>query len=217
MTTPPVIIAFGVPRSGTTFVQRWIYALKPSVAHTIKLQEGCYLHPKNSDDGLKHLRHFYANRKVLFIWIQRNPIGVFQSLYAAKKTQAERLKEVIPADMKGVSGIAKKDAPDYFEYIDRTFKNAQKQIGKPCVADGPTVDVLKVEFEKLGRKRYQKQICNAIAQKLSLPHHAEKTLFNFLKNNYNINPVRSGALSYGIRNQVELPPELVEKIIEKYG
>jgi len=217
MKQTPIIFAFGVPRSGTTLAERWIQSLPASAAHTSKLQEGSDLHPKNSDEGLKQLQHIYASRKVVFVWIQRTPIGIFQSLYAAKKIKEQNLEEVNPADMKGVRGIARKTPEVYFKYIDDTYYNTKKQMGEPCVPGGPLVEVLPVQYERLGETAYQRDICRKLVRRAGLGANEQHILERFLKEYYGKKPVRSGALSYGIRNKVELPPELVEKIIEKYG
>jgi len=213
----PVIYAFGVPRSGTTFAQRWIMSLPASSAFCSKLQEGSDLHPKNSRDGLKKLTHVHAGRKTLFVWIQRKPIGIFKSLYAAKKARDEQLVEVKPSPMNGIEGIASKTPKSYFKYIDDTYSSAKEQNASPCVPGGPLVEVLPVQYERLGETAYQRDICRRLVRKAGLSGDDQMILENFLKNEYGKNPVRSGALSYGIREQVKLPTELEKKIKEKYG
>lgn len=215
---PPAIFTFGIPRSGTTFAQRWLMSLPPEMAHVVKIAEHSSLHPWNSDDGLISLRHLYADRPVLFVWIWREPENVFRSFHTAKYVKQTGHKEQIETPMKGILGIAENSNKKVFRFIDVITANAEKQNGA-LIGKNIMVRILKVQYGKLGESNYQAEVSRNIA--LALKRKDEKIgreiLYRYLKNHYGKKPVREGALSHGLIGKVELPEGLKRKIRERYG
>ena len=77
-----IVINYGCPRSGTSFVDNMLEA-GTGYFHT-KLREFDHLHPVNSDDGLWNLASVFSKRFLLFVRIVRNPIDIFESWYHRK-------------------------------------------------------------------------------------------------------------------------------------
>ena len=74
---PPVVIIFGCPRSGTTFV-RDLLLMGQGYSYG-GLHEGLGPHPQNAARGLLELADMFAPQRVIFVRVVRHPLEIAES------------------------------------------------------------------------------------------------------------------------------------------
>ena len=82
MAVDTVVVNFGSPRSGTTFMEKCLLSLRGVL--TVKLPEGRLLHPCQSVDGLVDMCHWFQHRKLILIRTIRHPLEIAESLVALR-------------------------------------------------------------------------------------------------------------------------------------
>jgi len=205
--TKPTIISFGIPRSGTTLIKKWLEVIPPHIAEVIALRETHELHPVQCEDGLIHMRRAFDDGPILFVYVTRNPVDIFKSFYAARKAVQEQHAEVIPTKMRDLTGIAATPDKRIFEMIDAVQQNVFRQRDE--------VQMITVDYRTLLFPAIVSAVVDDITSVMR-PEDREDmgTVLNYwMAEHYGKAPVRAGKLSHGW-DDVKLPRKL-EKIIQR--
>jgi len=80
-----LIVAFGCPRSGTTFLLRALETLGALNVHVLRASEFWKCHPCRSDLGLVGLAQLFHEHQIVFVRIKRHPLDVARSFMAVRK------------------------------------------------------------------------------------------------------------------------------------
>lgn len=72
-----VIVSFGCPRSGTTFLAHSLSALQGVFA--FRLADGSMLHPSKSTTGLEAVDCLFYDQRLIFVRIIRSPMEIVES------------------------------------------------------------------------------------------------------------------------------------------
>lgn len=81
----PVVLTFGCPRSGTTYMAKSMECLNG--VETQKLKEIARLHPCLSRDGLLRLSEVFCETRLVLVRTVRHPLDVVRSFYALRKIE----------------------------------------------------------------------------------------------------------------------------------
>ncbi len=82
-----IIISFGCPRSGTTFLARCLSPLLGVFA--FHLPDGAKLHPSKSKEGLIQLDALFWNHRVVWVRIYRSPLDIVESFLALRQLKPD--------------------------------------------------------------------------------------------------------------------------------
>jgi len=77
-----IIISFGCPRSGTTFLARCLSSLVG--VFSFHLPDGAKLHPSKHKDGLIQLDALFWNHRTIWVRIVRHPMDIVESFLALR-------------------------------------------------------------------------------------------------------------------------------------
>ncbi len=102
MTPDQVVVGFGCPRAGTTFLGKCLEHLK---APAWKLSENVAMHPCNSTRGLLDLEEWFGAKRLVLIRIARDPLEIVESFLAARQMRTKN------------PGIARKTDREVVAYI----------------------------------------------------------------------------------------------------
>jgi len=212
-----LIISFGIPRSGTTFIQEWLTPVKEW--DYVKLGEANPLHPVQETSagksGLIGLRHLFRHRPVLFVYSERNELDIFRSFWAAKMIVENGLRERNPAWTKGIAGIAKNVPDKVWRFIDNTRRNTDAQDGATPWGEELSVDILRINYDTLAD--------DYIAHIATLAEYVPKKRRSYVCNQLEVwfgkhwgkRPVREGRLSHALK-KIDLPEDLEQKVRYTY-
>ena len=82
-----VVISFGCPRSGTTFLARCLSPLLGVFA--FHLPDGGKLHPCKSREGLIQLDALFWSHRAIFVRIYRSPLDIVESFLALRELKPD--------------------------------------------------------------------------------------------------------------------------------
>lgn len=85
MATTEIIVSFGAPRSGTTFMRHCLKAM--ANVFVTKLPEGRVLHPCISPDGLIELSHWLQHENLTLVRTVRHPVEIAASFVALRRPE----------------------------------------------------------------------------------------------------------------------------------
>jgi len=87
MVPKTVIISFGCPRSGTTFLARCLSSLVGVFA--FHFPDGAKLHPTKHNDGLIQLDALFWHHRTIWVRIVRHPLDIAESFLALRMVTPE--------------------------------------------------------------------------------------------------------------------------------
>lgn len=188
-----IILSYGCPRTGTTFVNHMLGQGLDII--TGKIAEGHASHPIKSNHGLLNLSYTFQKYNLVFVRTIRDPINIFESFYHAKSMKIEGL------DNQDYSSIKK-----LIETEEINTKNQSKE----------GINIVTINFDKLGETDYAKEkihdiICNTKDSVKNIEIYLE-----FIKNKYNKNPIRQGRLSDNLRKVSYLSEDQKQDINQWY-
>lgn len=168
-----IIICYGVPRSGTTYLLK---LLENSEHKVYKLPETVINHPCNSDYGLTSSKKLLGD-DVEFVRIHRSPTEIFKSFVAARMIVSE-------SGMDAMDGIANNTDEHIIKMILHEANNSriQYRLG---------LDIVNLDYANMNPTVLENKFGVDVA--------------NYHANNFKVNPVRGGRLSYGV--EVDLTSE----------
>ena len=176
--TNTVVIAFGCPRAGTTFLQKAVEGL--SGAFAFKMAEWTPLHPCKSDRGLLDISRLFSTRELILVRIYRDPLEIAESFLAARTKKA--------GDK--FLGIARHTDREVSKYICDESENVFRQ--KALLRERKNTRLIEVRYESLATSEGRKKFTAALAP-FSRGEGFRKTLDTFGKR-----PVRAGRMTLGL-------------------
>jgi len=81
----PIVLPFGAPRSGTTFLHRAFLLKVKDVFVPDKFRESYAFHPCRSNRGLMGLAQLFVKQHLVFVRILRHPMSCVESFVATRK------------------------------------------------------------------------------------------------------------------------------------
>jgi len=187
-----VILNYGCPRSGTTFI--W-FLLRAGTGYTYgKIGENDPCHPCNSGTGLLHIKKTFRDYNVVFIRTVRNPIQIFESFRHAHKTNDGE--------------IGKKADIEIKRYIQNEERNTKEQAGK--------VRILTVKFDMLSNDSYVEKVMTTFKKHFPNAEHNTNILRKYIHKNFNHFPVRPGKLQSGVKDRQYLSETERQEIMQWY-
>lgn len=181
-----VVVNFGSPRSGTTWMERCLLELKAPI-FTFKLAEGRILHPCQSKDGLLELAMILRHKHLTIIRTVRDPLEIAESFIAMRKLAKHGALRKF-TDAKAV------------EFITTESKNVAAQRGE--LKSSPEWkhegrQFFEVHYERMAEEGYRADFARRLTA--ALPD-SEENHQRMLKafDGYGKHPVRPGRLASGL-------------------
>lgn len=186
MAVDHIVINYGSPRSGTTFMWKCLGALQGAL--TFKLAEGRVLHPCQSKDGLVELCKILRFRKVILIRTIRHPLEIAESLVA--------LRDPRMWEGKRPSNISKFTDKRAVEFITLESKNTERQ--RPTLLrphfEVNALHFIEVRYEDLADPEKRKAFIREVTSSLPDPERNFELLSRTL-GGFGTTPVRRGRLA----------------------
>jgi len=190
-----VVVSFGCPHSGTTYMMKLLERGKGYLYFPLReIHED--IHPATSKTGLLTLIKFfnYAGYDHLFVRTKRDPLDIFESFYAKKYYNKKNLDEKI------------------YDFIFNESLNVydQKQSFKKCVKEGrikylgKRFNLVEVKYEDLYDVNKQRRFIQEIVSYLSERKMNQSLLLSYLNNTFGkkSKAIRKGKLSMGIEKNL---------------
>ena len=182
---PKTVITYGMPRSGTTFMDRWLRAADGFANY--KLPETVSIHPCLNDRGLIDL--YKLVHWPLFVRTVRNPVDIVKSTFVLRRIGKGEFNPVVFGHKILNNAVN--------EHNNTTAQNGITTLGiKPLI-------VYTVDYDRLGDPAYQSEVISYICKTVGTESDISR-LQVWITENWGINPMRRGRLSSGM--DAELPP-----------
>lgn len=175
MTGAPIVINFGAPRSGTTWMWRCTKAMG---VFAWKLTENSAFHPCWSDSGLTELVKSLHKHPTVVIRTVRHPLEIAES-FAATRTDALRAH---------TPGLAQNDHDDVVRWIRSESEGFHKQT---AIAR----EVIEARYDDMPDPAYRSRLVERVRE--GLGSEAGKKLRRAL-DTFGGSPARKGRLSAGL-------------------
>lgn len=195
MTKIPRIVNYGVPRSGTTLVQRMFEHCRAhgdNYRHR-KLPENDPQHPRQSATGLIEIAESVPTAPVYFVRTLRHPVAVLESECAIKR----------PAFLE--------DRAEFDRLVADILTIGQNDAAQAARCP-PNARFLRVHFPQLGDRKTVEELFARIGE---VSPYVRRCWADFLDQVWEKVPVRSGRLSQGERDTRLLPGSWVELIHDR--
>jgi len=193
-----IILPFGAPRSGTTFLDRALHQIKGAVVS--RFREPMFFHPAKSKTGMLGLAQVFAEHHLVFVRIVRHPIEVAESFVAARTV------------LKLSDGLARNSDKSIVEWIACEAENFWAQMRFMRNPEGGWAKVpwrvVQVRFEDLGspagRASFVWWLRDALPSGFDL-----KPVVRYIEKNWGKpeRAVRPGRLSAGVQESVLTPEQ----------
>jgi len=183
-----IILNYGCPRTGTTFINRMLGKGVDLIAG--KIAEGHSYHPIKSKCGLLNLCYTFQSCDLLFVRTVRDPINIFESFYHAKKMKIE-----------GLDGQNDESIKRIIE-LEETNTRIQSE----------GLRLVTIDFDKMGDIDYSKEKILEICSHTKDPARNSEIYLNFIRERYNKLPIRQGRLSDNSREISYLTQEQKQTI-----
>jgi hypothetical protein len=184
-----IILNYGCPRTGTTFVNQMLSQGIDVV--TGKIAEGHSYHPIRSDHGLIDLSYTFQRCNLVFVRTIRDPISIFESFYHARKVQMGNLGKVEDDSIK--------------QMIELEETNTTEQSKDTAIVT--------IDFNRMQEHPYISEKINEICKNTNNPKKNTKIYLDFIEKKYNKVPIRQGILSDKARETNYLGEEKRQEII----
>lgn len=185
MAVETIVVAFGAPRSGTTFLRTCVEALRDPFA--FKLNEHAAFHPCRSDSGLLDLEKALHQKRVAFVRIVRDPLEIARSFVFARREEASRL----------LGGIGRNSDERVVEWIRSESRSVAAQRGARLRGRaGGTLRILEIRYERLAERAYREEVADRLRATNVIDDDDRKRFFVAL-GNFGRKPARAGRLSFG--------------------
>lgn len=188
-----IIISFGCPRSGTTFLARCLSPLLGVFA--FHLPDGAKLHPCKSQEGLIQLDALFWSHRAIFVRIYRSPLEIVESFLA--------LRQLKP-------GIAR--AKDTDQRIVRWIMNehvnvaGQRQILRARQKNWERHYLVEVRYEALARERGRRAFTKKLGALLPRRRMNQERLLEQL-DTFGGKPANLGRLKTQMKGSLMTPSE----------
>jgi hypothetical protein len=184
-----VVVGWGCPRAGTTFLQRALQRL--GGCFSFKLAEYVKMHPGNSTSGLIDIVALLGDcKKVVLVRIVRHPMETVESYLAARLPKADRKRSM------GIARNADRQIQGNIKRESESF--AQQRV---LLRENPKVKLVVVKYEDLMTAKGQAQFVKDLQ-----PYSNPKAFADFLAT-FGKKPVRWGRLEMGMAGQKVSTPE----------
>jgi hypothetical protein len=187
-----IILNYGCPRTGTTFVNQMLSRGVGLIAG--KIAEGHSYHPIHSDHGLLNLSYTFQRCNLVFVRTIRDPIKIFESFYHARKVQMGNLGKVGDDSIKRM--------------IESEEINTLKQSRE--------IIIVTLDFNRMQEHSYISEKIHDICKNTNNPQKNTKTYMEFIEEKYNKVPIRQGILSDNARETNYLSEEKRQEITNWY-
>ena len=190
MSIKTIVINYGSPRSGTTFLSHVFDQLSDSVL-AFKLTEARILHPCQSEDGLIELHTLLRKKHVVLVRTVRHPMEVAESFLALQNPATW------PPDAKR-PGLANFTNARFAGFVTRESENTALQRPALLAPDyrHRGLSFIEIRYEDLADGAGQEEFARLVAEKLPEPDTNFQILVDALRD-YGENPVGVGRLFAG--------------------
>lgn len=179
-----IVVSFGCPRSGTTFVHVALRALEPD-AVVVKLSETNGLHPAQSRDGLITLARLLRGHRLLLVRTVRDPAEIVESFLAART----------PAGLAaGMDGLARNSDADVCRWVREESESWSAQ--RRLVQEERHAHFVEVRYEDLADPKARETLVADVAESIGSAGRAEVFLARLEE--FGGRPTRNGRLSLGL-------------------
>jgi len=200
MVPKTVIISFGCPRSGTTFLARCLSSLAGVFA--LYLPDGAKLHPSKSPEGLVLLDALFWNHRAIWIRIIRHPLDIVESFLALRMVTPEAAR-ARDSDQRIVEWIVNEH---------RHVKAQRKLLGQQNPNWEPH-HLIEVKYESLanpkGRKMFAKNLVKLLPRRKANHAHLLEQLDTFGVKPANMGKLRAAKMGKLGRGPVMTPAERI--------
>jgi hypothetical protein len=187
-----IILNYGCPRTGTTFVNQMLSQGIELI--TGKIAEGHSYHPIKSNHGLMDLKYTFQRYNLVFVRTIRDPISIFESFYHARKVQMGNLGKVEDDSIKKMIELEKINT----------------------VAQSKYITIVTLDFNEMQKYSYISEKINEICRNTNNPKKNSKIYLDFIEKKYNKIPIRQGILSDNARETNYLSEEKKQEIMDWY-
>jgi hypothetical protein len=196
-----IVISFGCPRSGTTFIEAWLENRRAFLYQ--KLREGDMLHPCQSEDGLIRLAQLFRRQNLIFVRTKRSYREIIDSFFAARLPGAKNAK-----------GIGANSNERIIKFIVDEELNYQKQKAELATIREIPFRIVELNYNKMHDSPYQLETAMRIAKHLprNIRLKTQEEIQRWLILNFGKNPVREGKLSHKIKKQVA-PEDIMQGML----
>ena len=163
MSTSTVVVNYGAPRSGTTFMRDLLHKLGAGIL-AFKLAEGRLLHPCKSKDGLSEFHKMLSFKRLVLIRTVRDPMEIVASFIALRNPKLWK-KGAKPIN------VAKFSDEKIVSFV--TLESEYTALQRPMLLDPPYVhkglDFIEVRYEDLADEAKRKAFAERVAGNLPAP------------------------------------------------
>ena len=176
-----IVVNFGSPRSGTTFMEKTLRSLQGVLS--VKLHEFLLQHPCQSRDGLLDLAHFFNRRRLVIIRTVRHPLEIAESFVALRSQNEDTFVH------------RKKTDAEVVQFINMESVNVRRQSAK--LLESLPDRFIEIRYEDIPDPKKAGSFVDEVVR--HLPHQKQNhaNLTTALKNFGKV-PVRGGRLSRGL-------------------
>jgi len=214
MSVDTVVVNYGCPRSGTTFMRNVLGRLQGVFA--FKLAEGRHLHPYKNPDGLVDLHRMLRHRRLVLIRTVRHPLEIAESFAALRDPQ---LHEVDGAPM----NLAKFRDPKAVEFIRIESENTALQRAALLEPEHKHEGLwfIEIRYEDLADAKKRARFVRQVTDPLPTPEKNHEILARALTE-FGTKPIRRGRLRAGL-GRITTPQrrawfrEQLKDVIEREG
>lgn len=186
-----VVVGFGCPRAGTTFLRQCLESINGSFA--FKMNEHAAMHPCNSTTGLLDLEKLWHSHNTAFVRIKRHPMEIVRSFVAARDPKARP----------HVGGVGANTDADIVEWVESESLSVSMQEGAPLhVRPDKRLHIVTIRYECLSDPAYRGQVADEIVAVKALGREDARAFEDAL-GGFGTAIARPGRLSLGVDAKFE--------------
>lgn len=215
MSVDTVIVNYGSPRSGTTFMRRTLGRLNGAMA--FKLAEGRTLHPCQSDGGLIELHKMLRHHRLVIVRTVRHPLDIVDSFIALRepKMWGKRTKPI---------NLAKFQDARVLQFIRNESENTaiqREELREPDYSHAG-IAFIEVRYETLASDDGREALARQVTEGLPEAGGEYARLLGALED-FGVRPAGVGKLKSGMVGDVMAPADkerwrsVLAKVIEREG